>query len=97
MFDAKVPQMWRKISWESTTLGFWFTELLERQIQFFNWTYEGRPVVFWMTGLFNPQGTSNNFKLALLLKHHYIILTLKLRLCCKMQLFPLFVLLIYSI
>ena len=56
MFDAKVPDKWTKISWGSSTIGFWFTELLERDAQFKNWLFKGRPKVFWMTGFFNPQG-----------------------------------------
>ncbi|KAM9349881.1 dynein axonemal heavy chain 8-like [Symphorus nematophorus] len=56
IFDARVPNLWRKISWESSTLGFWFTELLERNKQFHSWVFEGRPRTFWMTGFFNPQG-----------------------------------------
>ncbi|XP_041836758.1 dynein heavy chain 8, axonemal-like [Melanotaenia boesemani] len=56
IFDARVPKLWRKISWESSTLGFWFTELLERNKQFHSWVFEGRPKTFWMTGFFNPQG-----------------------------------------
>ena len=55
MFDARVPSKWKKISWESATLGFWFTDLLERNAQFRSWLFDGRPHSFWMTGFFNPQ------------------------------------------
>lgn len=56
MYDARLPEKWLRISWESATLGFWFTELLERDAQFRVWCNNGRPNVFWMTGFFNPQG-----------------------------------------
>ncbi|KAJ8735708.1 hypothetical protein PYW07_007328 [Mythimna separata] len=56
IYDAKVPQIWLRSSWSSSTLGFWFTEFLERTIQFSTWCFQGRPNSFWMTGFFNPQG-----------------------------------------
>ncbi|XP_068050765.1 dynein axonemal heavy chain 5-like isoform X2 [Anomalospiza imberbis] len=56
IYDARIPKLWFRISWESTTLGFWFTELLERNQQFSSWLQGGRPNQFWMTGFFNPQG-----------------------------------------
>ena len=56
MFDARVPPKWKRISWQSATLGFWYTELLERDAQFKRWCFQGRPKVFWPTGFFNPQG-----------------------------------------
>ncbi|KAH8374139.1 hypothetical protein KR200_007763, partial [Drosophila serrata] len=56
IFNARVPTIFKRGSWVSSSLGFWFTELLERHTQFYNWCFGSRPVVFWMSGFFNPQG-----------------------------------------
>lgn len=37
-----------QISWESTTLGFWYTELLERNAQFRTWFLTDRPKVIFV-------------------------------------------------
>jgi dynein heavy chain len=56
MYDARIPNQWKRMSWESATIGFWFTDLLDRHAQFTSWLTDGRPNSFWMTGFFNPQG-----------------------------------------
>jgi len=56
MYDARVPKQWENISWISATLGFWFTELIDRHAQFYSWCFNGRPNAFWMTGFFNATG-----------------------------------------
>jgi len=59
MYDAKIPSVWLKLSWESSTLGAWFTDLYARNEQYRAWLKldkDTRPIAFWMTGFFNPQG-----------------------------------------
>lgn len=56
IYDARVPTVWLRGSWTSSSIGFWFTELIERNNQFRTWCFKGRPNMFWMTGFFNPQG-----------------------------------------
>ncbi|KNE55648.1 hypothetical protein AMAG_01535 [Allomyces macrogynus ATCC 38327] len=56
LYDARVPATWAKVSWQGATLGLWFTELIMRFQQYHTWVFDGRPLVFWLTGLFNPQG-----------------------------------------
>ncbi|CAF5121656.1 unnamed protein product [Rotaria magnacalcarata] len=41
IFDGRVPINWTKYSWESSTLDFWFSELLDRYIQYNNWLNYG--------------------------------------------------------
>lgn len=56
LFDARVPPKWLKVSWDSPTLGYWFSDVLGRVRQFTAWLNEGRPKAYWLTGFFNPQG-----------------------------------------
>jgi dynein heavy chain len=56
LFDAVVPANWAKISWQSATIGLWYSEFLTRAAQFHSWLQDGRPLVFWLPGFFNPQG-----------------------------------------
>jgi dynein heavy chain, axonemal len=56
LFNARIPATWLKKSWEASTLGNWFTGLLQRFDQLVKWVNMGRPKSFWLTGFFNPQG-----------------------------------------
>jgi dynein heavy chain len=56
LYDARVPANWTKVSWPAMTLGLWFSEVLARVQQYTSWLFDGRPLVFWLSGFFNPQG-----------------------------------------
>merc|ERR1719231_1169574 len=62
IFDARVPPAWThnaggdEISWICPTLGLWFSGMIARDEQDRSWLTHGRPVSFWLTGWFNPQG-----------------------------------------
>ena len=56
LFDATVPAIWLRISWEAASLGIWFGGLLQRFDSLDTWIQQGRPKTFWLTGFFNPQG-----------------------------------------
>jgi dynein heavy chain len=62
VFDFRVPSKWQfdptgaEISWLTPSLGGWIKGLLDRHHQLFNWINKERPLSFWMTGFFNPQG-----------------------------------------
>ena len=55
LFNARIPSSWLSKSWEASTLGNWFTGLLQRYDQLNKWLNLGRPKGYWMTGFFNPQ------------------------------------------
>jgi len=60
--DAKPPLSWymspsgSEIAWTLPTLGMWFEGMLEREAQLTNWMLNTRPITYWLTGFFNPQG-----------------------------------------
>jgi dynein heavy chain len=56
LFDSKVPEIWLRVSWLSPTLGFWFSDVINRSQQLQEWLAKGRPKTYWLTGFFNPNG-----------------------------------------
>lgn len=62
VFDFRVPGKWQfqagaEISWLTPSLGGWIKGLIDRHFQLNNWLQKGsRPISFWLTGFYNPQG-----------------------------------------
>jgi dynein heavy chain len=62
IFDLRVPTMWlldpsgAEIAWLSPTLSGWLGSLQNRYFGLSNWLAKDRPISFWLTGFFNPQG-----------------------------------------
>lgn len=56
LYDSHIPSHWLKSSWTSSSIGFWIKELLDRHAQIYTWVFKEKPIQFWMTGFFNPQG-----------------------------------------
>jgi len=65
MFDLRVPANFMydpsgaEISWLNPTLAGWLASLNNRHYQLYTWLGKGsteRPVSYWLTGFFNPQG-----------------------------------------
>ena len=68
IFDLRVPKSWwydptrSEISWLTPTLGGWIEGLKSRYNQLNTLYITGRPVSFWFTGFFNPQGFLTGMK-----------------------------------
>merc|ERR1712060_767455 len=62
VYDSRVPTKWQhqagaEISWLTPSLGGWIRGLIDRHFQLNNWLCKGsRPISFWLTGFYNPQG-----------------------------------------
>lgn len=65
MFDLRVPKIFlydpsgAEISWLNPTLSNWLSSLVNRHYQLVTWLGKNpteRPVSYWLTGFFNPQG-----------------------------------------
>lgn len=69
LYDAKIPPVWLRKSWEAATLGNWFMGLTGRFNQLDKWISTGRPKAYWLTGFFNPQGFLTAMKQEVNRKH----------------------------
>jgi len=62
VYNEKPPRHWyldasgQAIAWYLPSLALWFSGLLDREKQLSQWLYNTRPVSYWITGFFNPQG-----------------------------------------
>ena len=62
LYDARIPAVWLKKSWEASSLGAWFSGLVARHAQLDKWIMTGRPKAYWITGFFNAQGFLTSVK-----------------------------------
>ena len=64
IFNVRVPNKWlydtvgNEISWMTPTLSLWLKGLTDRNHQLYEWLHSetGRPIAYWISGFFNPQG-----------------------------------------
>jgi dynein heavy chain len=62
IYDSKPPRAWyidasgAEIAWSAPSLAIWFDGLLKRNEQLHAWLNGTRPLTYWLTGFFNPQG-----------------------------------------
>lgn len=62
IFDMRVPANFvydpsgAEISWLYPALGGWLASLQNRHYQLATWLAKDRPISYWLTGFFNPQG-----------------------------------------
>jgi len=60
--NEKPPKHWytdasgQAIAWFLPSLALWFAGLIDREKQLSQWLNNTRPVTYWLTGFFNPQG-----------------------------------------
>jgi dynein heavy chain len=75
IYEAKVPRSWLftvagdEFSWILPTLGQWIASLTARDKQDREWLNEGRPLAYWLTGFFNPQGMLTAMKQEVCRRH----------------------------
>ncbi|KAL0234370.1 hypothetical protein PCE1_001406 [Barthelona sp. PCE] len=62
LFDARVPDLWQKLSWSAANLGEWLTDVDKRFEQYNIWLFQGRPKMYWLGGFYNPTGFLTSVK-----------------------------------
>ena len=56
IYDERIPDHWKKISWPAENLKDWFEQVKLRYDQYAKWIENGRLDSFWLGGMFNPGG-----------------------------------------
>ncbi|KAH0792655.1 Dynein heavy chain family protein [Histomonas meleagridis] len=56
LYDGRIPQHWRKISWSANSLKDWFDQVKLRYDQYNKWIDNGKVDAYWLGGMFNPAG-----------------------------------------